>query len=142
MAPLRTVADLLAEQSEETLRQMHESLKSELARLTVELQQVDEALAKKTRKARAASGGGRLSRDQVYEVMREATSPKTPADVQAQLLRLGYSVTPNAVRNHLRRLEGEGLLRRDGNEYSVQAIQFVPPPTVPVPQTEDEDIPF
>jgi hypothetical protein len=107
----RSVVDLLAEQSEDSLRQMKDSIAAELARLSVEAEQIDQALARKNRKSR--TGGGRLTRDQVLDVLARADGFKTTAEVQAQIEAEGVPASVNAVRNHLTRLVQEGRLSRD-----------------------------
>lgn len=102
MARPRGIVDLLAEQSEEALRLMRDTAKAELARLTVEVEQIEEALARKTRKQR--TGGGRLSRQQVFNIVWMSGRPVTAAEVREEIATQGVTVTLNAVRNHLNRL--------------------------------------
>ena len=102
----------------------------ELFRATVELQQIDQALAKKARKRGA---GERLDRATVFDLVK-VLGTASPAEVHAELEGAGYASTPNAVRNHLRRLADDGALDRDDDgKYAVPAI-FVGP--------ADDDIPF
>jgi hypothetical protein len=133
----RSVIDLLADQPEEALQTMMEAVQKELARLTVEAQQIDQALARKGRKARG--GGDRLTREQVFEVLLRAGSPKTPAEVHEQLVTEGLNASLNSVRNHLGRLADQNgwLARLPEGRFVVSpsgAMQAAPGP--------DDDVPF
>lgn len=65
MAPVRSVTDLLAEQSDETLQRMLERVAAELGRLTIEKQQIEQAIAKRSRRRGSSRGG--LTREQAFE---------------------------------------------------------------------------
>jgi hypothetical protein len=132
----RSVVDLLAEQPEEALRAMRERAAVELARLSVEVRQIDEAIAKKARKSRA-SGSKRLTREQVLDAVIRADRPVTAAEVYELLSAEGVATTPNSVRNHLLRLvELHGALEKTGEgNYLPTAKAFLRSPT-------DDDIPF
>jgi hypothetical protein len=141
------VVDLLAEQSEEALKQMRESVQAELARLTVEIQQIDQALAKKSRRSR--TGGGKLSRDQVVELVVRAGRPLTPAEVRDLVAEQGITASLNAVRNHLLRAEHDGILARfPEGRFGQRPNVFVPltpepePDESDFPAAADDDIPF
>lgn len=109
---LQSVVDLLAEQPEEALQAMRDAVQKELARLTVEVQQIDQALSKKSRRNRSAAGG-RLTREQVWEVVRSAALPLTPSEVHTLLAQEGSTASLNSVRNHLARLvDKNGMLAR------------------------------
>jgi hypothetical protein len=96
------VIDLLAEQPEAYLQKMLAGVREDLARLTVEAQQIEEALAKKSRRGR--TGGGNLTREQVYGLVVSAGQPVAPADVYELVAKSGITASLNAVRNHLARL--------------------------------------
>lgn len=130
------MTDLLVEQSEETLLEMRERVRGELARLTVEAQQIEEALAKKGRRSRGGgSGGGTVTRKQVLDVVEQAGVPMSPVDVQRVLGERGLDVTINAIRNHLLRLvQQNGALIRDEDGRYV--------PTEPVFFAASDDVPF
>ena len=130
MAP-RSVIDLLAEQPDETLAAMLDSVESELARLTVEKRLIEQARA---RKARRGSGGERLSRQEVFEAVREAGKPVTAPEVHSLLSVDGHKASLNSVRNHLARLVDENgwLVKLEGGHYAPALIST----------SEDDDIPF
>jgi|SRR5581483_12131219 len=120
MAPLRSVTDLLSEQSEETLLRMQESVEAELARLSVEAQQIEQALAKQARRQRS-NGRGTLSKEQVFEVVERLGNPVTATEVHSLLKNgQGIDVSLNAVRNHLNRLvdKWHWLVRDDDGRYA------------------------
>jgi hypothetical protein len=132
----KSVVDLLSEQPPEALTAMletaraeHKTAQGEVERKRAEVQLIEEALAK----ARRRAGGGRLTREQVYEAVSQAEVPVTLEEVHAILADQGATATPNSVREHLRRLvEKNGtLVRHDDGRY---APVFV--------KTADEDIPF
>jgi hypothetical protein len=127
----RSVIDLLAEQPEEALLAMREAVQKELARLTVEAQQIDQAIAKNSRRNRG--GSDRLTREQVFEVVKQAGGPASPAAVHKILAAQGVDASLNSVRNHLTRLvDKNGWLIRMGDGT------FIPAPKPPA----DDDIPF
>jgi hypothetical protein len=139
--------DLLAEQSEDALRRMREDVRAELARLTVEAEQIDQALARKNRRAR--TGGGRLSREQVFDLVMAARNPLTAAEVHQAINEAGIHVSLNAVRNHLTRLEEDGrLLRTAGGAFgpslglTLDTVQPRPTEPDPEPSDTDDDLPF
>lgn len=130
--PIRSVTDLLAEQPEEALLRMREAAKEQLDRLTVEIQMIDQALA---RKSRRGSPGGRLTRQQVYDVVAQAGRPVKPAEVHQLIVEAGVNASANSVRNHLARMHEDGELGRlDDGSYAV--ISILPAASA------DDDIPF
>jgi len=145
VAPYRSVVDLLAEQSEEALKRMRDDVRTELARLTVEADQIDQALARKNRRAR--TGGGRLTREQVLDLVTTARRPLTVAEVHERVTSGGVEVTLNAVRNHLTRLEEDGrLVRLPDNRFGRPFVPTRDPESIaPEPdsgEADDDDIPF
>jgi hypothetical protein len=143
MAP-RSVIDLLADQPEEALVAMRDAVGKELARLTVEAQQIDQALARKGRKNRV--GGQRLTREQVFEVIERAAVPLTPPEVFERLSEQGLTASLNSVRNHLSRLvEQNGwLVRLQDGRFAIspeKLLERQPDQPTFVPAA-DEDVPF
>jgi hypothetical protein len=114
MTPPRSVIDLLTEQPEDVLIKMRDSIRTELSRLTVEAQQVEQAIAKKSRRrpssAQASnnghsSGKRKLSRQKVFEIVVQAGHPLSTNEVVERLAAEGIEISsPNSVRNHLIRL--------------------------------------
>lgn len=122
----KSVIDLLKEQPEETLVEMRTAILNELGRLRVELEQVEEALSKKTRRRKPsgpgdANGRTTVTREQVYEAVKAGGRPMKPSEVRDAFAALGIAVTTNALRNSLRRLYDDQRLNRDEeNRYFVQ----------------------
>lgn len=122
--------DLLTEQSDETLAAMLDSVEAELARLTVEKRQIEQARA---RKSRRTGSGERLTREQVFDVVRSAAHPVTAPEVHELLASDGLTASLNSVRNHLLRLVDKNgwLVKLDDGRYA-PALR----------RSEDDDIPF
>jgi hypothetical protein len=124
----KTVTALLAQQDEEVLAEMLESLDTDIRRMTIEKEQVQEALAKKRSRRGGRRVGGETSRghsgvkrQDVLRIVRAKGKPTTPADVRHSLLMEGYDITGAAVRNHLRRLVEDNELVTDGEgEYALR----------------------
>jgi hypothetical protein len=134
------VIDLLADQPEEALLAMREAVQKELARLTVEAQQIEQALARQQRKHRG--GGHRLSREQVLEIVGESSDPMSPTDVHERLQQLGIDASLNSVRNHLARLEKSGwLIRVDDGRFTLSPSRLLER-TFGESSGGDDDIPF
>jgi len=111
---------------------------AEVARLSVEAQQIDQAISKRQRDG---SRSGRLTAQQVLDVVAaQAGKELSVADVVRLLAGEGIATTPNAVRNHLLRLAARGELIRVGDRYAAssrsQADNDFPA------SAEDDDIPF
>jgi hypothetical protein len=142
MARIKNVIELLAEQPEEQLKRMRDATKQELARaqaevqrLSVEAQQIDQALAKRQRDG---SRSGRLTAQIVLDALQPGVEVAV-SDVARILTGEGYNTTPNAVRNHLIRLADRGELLRVGDRYARVTISSEDDfPSSP----RDEDIPF
>src|SRR5690242_8978871 len=100
----RTVIDLLAEQGEDELTRMREAAVRERDRFAVEVQQIDEALALRKRSQRGGTRSGALTQETVLSVSRGFPGEFSPAELATQLGAQGYEASPNAIRNHLRRL--------------------------------------
>jgi hypothetical protein len=134
----RNVIDLLAALDEPDLLAMREVNRQELARLTVEAQQIEQALTRKSRRNGRGirSGGGQVTRAQVYELARDAAQPVTAPVVTRLFADRGIDTSVNAVRNHLVRLVDDGkLMRLEDGSYTVdsQDTGFA---------SADHDIPF
>lgn len=145
MAKIRTVVDLLADQSIDAIKEMRDANRSELARaqaevgrLKLEADQLDQALK------RAATRGARVTGDDVLEAALEAEPPFTAADVAAILAKRGREATVNAIRNHLSRLAADRgvLTKHEDGRYSVASAQPSPLPQDFPTSLPDADIPF
>lgn len=130
MASTRTLAAYLADEPEQKLaimrdsiRQRREELADEDAELQVEERLVENALARKARRT-GSPGGGRVTREQVFEIVTGVVPLQfRPADAIKAMKAAGYTLSDESVRMHLRRLAADGRLRRDGEFY------FNPRPT-------------
>lgn len=110
------VAALLAERPAHELLESRAKAQAELARLTVEVEQIDQALAKQaqqqarrpgTRGRRKGASGG--TRERVIQVVRAAPGDTiSPAQIIAAMRADGSSVSSGAIRNMIRRLVEEG----------------------------------
>lgn len=144
----RNVIDLLVEQSEEALMMMLDAAKAELTQRAIEVKQIEEALARKTRRNRGGTSGSRLTKEQVFAVVDRSDEPLSPAQVHEALVEQGVPASLNSVRNHLARLvDQHGWLRRTDEGRFVGD----PEPKVSVPLVDlddfpaaakDDDIPF
>jgi len=144
----RNVIDLLSEQSEESLLAMLDAAKAELTQRAIEVKQIEEALARKTRRNRGG-GGSRLTKEQVFAVVDQADGPLSPAEVHEALTDQDLPASLNSVRNHLARLVDQHgwLLRTDDGRFVSD-----PEPAIgkassttddfPAATTADDDIPF
>jgi hypothetical protein len=136
MAP-KSVVDLLAAQSPdalvsmlETARAEYKTAQDEVERKRAEVALIEDALVK----ARRRESGGRLTRDQVFEVLKAAGEPMDLDEVHRRLTAQGMTATRDSVREHLRRLvEKNGTVLRDDEGRYWAA--FVPSPA-------EDDIPF
>jgi hypothetical protein len=160
--PPHTVASLLAQQPEETLAEMLESINGEIARLNreiarqkVEAQLVEQALLKH-RPKRAGGGGadGRRSvkQSEVIELVKGLPQPFAPRDVRQRFQESGTEISGAAVRNHLRRLVREMILESpEEGVYAVRTADQEPPVPAATPTSvaverpslpSNDDIPF
>jgi hypothetical protein len=143
MPPLKSVVDLLAEQPEPVLIQMRDNFKADLARLRVEIEQVEQALTKKARRGGRTPGGRAagesrkgLTRWQVFQVVKDEGRPMSPSEVRDVLHVQGLThVTTAQVRNHLTRLHevNNSLVKLPDATY------VVPGGNGGVPKTEADD---
>lgn len=112
------VVDVLAARPEHELRALREQTAAQLKRLEVELEQLDDALARQTRRSGRASGGGRShTRERVLEVLEEAPGPLMPKHILAAM---GEAAPRReALYNTLSRMVSDGVLERDEGEYKL-----------------------
>lgn len=116
------VVSLLAERPEYELREIRGQARAEVDRLLVEIDQIDQALAKQAQQAarrtprstrRASASGG--TREMVLNALGAAGDDTTsPAQVIAALRNGGSTVQSGAIRNMIRRLVDEGEIVRVG----------------------------
>ncbi len=118
-----TVVSLLAERPEAELRKMLGRTQTELARLRgevaraqVEVDQVEQALARQSRQTGPSRGGE--TREQVLDAFRSAPDIARPAGIIDTLHAAGVTVKAGAIRNMIRRLVDEGMVEQlGGGQY-------------------------
>jgi hypothetical protein len=112
------IVSLLSEQPTEELEALRDKLDAEGARVAVERQQVDEALALQSRRAstsvRSTAGRPSGTRKRVLDVFARTAGPMSPAEVIAALEADGGSPSRGAVHNMIGRLVESGEVRRIG----------------------------
>ncbi len=153
----QTLSSLLAERPEAELRKMladaqtnRARLEAEIARVGVEVDLIEEALAKQARRSlRSASRGMRSTRrggtrDMVLDAFAEtASAPTTPARVVQTVQAEGATVTAGAIRNMIGRLVEEGMVERIGEgEYKLASRNGVQPDAPPGPSENEADDPL
>jgi len=116
------VVSLLAERPEHELREIRGKARADVDRLLVEIDLMDQALAKQAQQAarrtprstrRASASGG--TREMVLNTLGAAGGDTTsPAQVIAALREGGSTVKSGAIRNMIRRLVDEGEVVRVG----------------------------
>jgi predicted HTH transcriptional regulator len=117
-----TVVNLLAQLSEAELREMLSKLETEQARVTVEVEQVTEALSRKTRRSgarptqrsthRPARPGATQKR--ILEAVASSDGPISPAQIIAAMEAKGTTPSRGSIHNTIGRLVKNGLLTRLG----------------------------
>lgn len=121
--PPKTVVSLLQQQSEETLIEMRDAMRAEIARLEIEARLVEEALSKRYRRgsrtthSNLSEPNGRsriLKRRDVYDLVQSLGRPVSPAETRALFADKGIHVSGNSIRNHLARLVTDKKLNTDG----------------------------
>lgn len=114
--------------------------RAEVARLEVQEQQFELAVAKRDRKKPGRPGT--LTPEVVLNAATQTEPPMSAADVHETLVNRGLKVSVNAVRNHLNTLLKAGDLAKDGSRYVIATPTFVPDdmdfPSAP----SGADIPF
>jgi hypothetical protein len=114
------IVSLLAQRPESELREIREKARAEVARLHVEIEQIEQALAKQAQhqarrsarpnRRKSTSGG---TRERVLTVVGAATEDTTsPAQIVAAVRAQGVTVSSAAIRNMIRRLVDEGEIVR------------------------------
>jgi hypothetical protein len=125
---MTTVADLLAARPEHELRELLDKTAAQLKRLEVEIEQLQDALARQARRSgRGRAGGGRSNiRERVFEILERAPGPLTPKQILAAM----GEDTPRreALYNTLSRMasEREGLLVRADGAYKLAGRDVAP----------------
>lgn len=122
------LVDLLAARPEHELRKMRDKAAAQVKRLEVEIEQLDEALARQARRSARASGTARSdTRQRVLDVIRDHGEPMTPSQVIAALNAQG-TPTPKsgAIHNMMGRLVHEGDLVREAGQYDLPGRSDVP----------------
>jgi hypothetical protein len=112
------VVDLLAQRPEAELRAKREEAELTVQRLQVEIQQLDEALARVARRAgRTAQGGLKTdTRRRVLQIVGDHGGPVSPAEVIEQLHAQDLPTPKNgAIHNMIGRLARDGVLARVGD---------------------------
>lgn len=104
-----------------------QKLADEAARLEVELQQVEDALARQARRqssSKAASAGSTPVWQLVLDFLRQHQGPATPADVNAALRAQGYKGSDSAIYNSFKRLvDMHEILRMGDGIYEAPTPQ-------------------
>jgi hypothetical protein len=136
------VVDLLAARPEDELREMLDKAAAQLRRLEVEVEQLEEALARQVRRSARAGGSARSdTRQRVLETIRDHGGPMSPSQVIAAL-NAQDAPTPKsgAIHNMMGRLVREGDLVREGGQYDLPGRNGVPIDEVPfVPDENGTD---
>lgn len=127
-----TLTEILADTSAEVLRQVRQRLTETLDDLNNELRLVDRALAKKGEATQAvavsqrvsdlsaASGRTTLRRADLLRFVKECGQPVRATDMRDRLAAMGINRSPEAIRNGLVRLVGDGsLVRTDDGRFAV-----------------------
>jgi len=118
------VVALLAERSEEELREMQSKLAAEHARVALELEQVTEALTRRARRsgARSAQRGGRVSgrlgstQRQILDAVDRLGGRVTPADIISEMAAHGSTPSRGSIHTTIGRLVSNGLLVKPDDE--------------------------
>jgi hypothetical protein len=109
------IVSLLSERPTEELQALRDKLDVEGARIAVERQQVDEALALQSRRAakptRSTSDRPRGTRKRILDIFSRNEGPMSPASVISALEKEGGSPSRGAVHNMIGRLVESGEVR-------------------------------
>lgn len=122
----RTLIDVIAALPEDELRRLRQKnqrdlvrARAEVARLEVQEQQFEMAIAKRERKKPGRPGV--LTPELVLDATRRTDSPMTASEVRDTLISEGLTVNVNAVRNHLNKLVKDGDLEKDEDGRFLEA---------------------
>ena len=116
MTATSMIISLLAERPEDELRKLQREIQQELARLEVEAQQVEQALARKTRRSpsrstrRAPKAGG--TRKRLLDAVAAHDGPISPSEIIDALRQQGVTVSAGSIHNMIGRLTRGGELTR------------------------------
>jgi hypothetical protein len=121
------VVTALAERSPAELESVREKMQAELTRLTVELEQVEAAIALQQRVARGSAPGRRgktgKTRQRILEIVGESTEPVGPAYIRDALAAQGEDVPKGgSIYSMIQRMSREGdLLKIADGQYTLPA---------------------
>jgi hypothetical protein len=120
----KTLASFLADRPEHDLAEMLSGIKQKRQRLQEEDRDlefeerlVEQALARKSRRT-GTPGGGRVTREQVYEIVSASVPDRFRAtDARGAMEARGLDMSAESLRQHLRRLASDGKFPRLGEWY-------------------------
>jgi len=120
----KTLASYLADRPEDQLQEMLSGIKQKRQRLqeedkslAFEEQLVEQAISRKARRT-GASGGGRVTREQVFEIVSAGVNARFKApEALAAMNGQGIDMAAESLRQHLRRLVKDGRFGREGDYY-------------------------
>jgi hypothetical protein len=114
------IATLLAERPTEELEALRDRAHAERARVDVELQQFEEALALKARRAPRSTGQRSgvarpgVTQKRILAAVRRFDGPVSPAQIIAEMESRGSTPSKGSIHNTIGRLVKNGLLTRLG----------------------------
>lgn len=134
LAMMKTLASYLADRPEDQLQEMlsgikqkRERLQEEDKNLAFEEQLVEQAISRKARRTGAA-GGGRVTREQVFEIVSTGVGHRFKApEALAAMNEHGINMAPESLRQHLRRLVKDGRFGREEDYYVNSKAPEEPP---------------
>jgi hypothetical protein len=110
------------------IQQKRERLQQEAKDLAFEERLVEQALSRKARRT-GSTGGGRVSREQVFQIVSANTARRFKApEAMAAMNAQGIEMAPESLRQHLRRLVKDGRFGREGDSYVNPAAVSEQPP--------------
>jgi hypothetical protein len=121
------IVSLLSERPTDELTRARDKMRAEVARLTVELEQVEEALARAARKGgktpkRTAKAG--TARAQVLDYFRRNDRPLSPAEVYGALRLEGFAGSKSAIYNAFGKLHADGEIAKVNDGQYVLASRL------------------
>jgi hypothetical protein len=121
------VVKLLSERSTVELEGLRDSLRTEHARVTVELEQVEAAIAQQQRASKAQRFGPRRgktggTRERILKIVGESAEPVGPAYIRDQMAAQGKAPKGGTIYSTVQRLARDGVLLKiaDG-KYTLPA---------------------